>query len=60
MDAHEALFFALLALTMAADVVKQHLGWTLVPMQLPLETWSMQPPCLDAAASIGCVLALAS
>jgi hypothetical protein len=58
MDAHEALFVALVALAMAADFVKKHLVWDQLPTQIPLEAWALQPPCQDIFAAMGCVLAL--
>jgi hypothetical protein len=58
MDAHEALFVALVALAMAADFIEKHLAWDQLPTQTPLEAWAIQPPCLDISAAIGCVLAL--
>jgi hypothetical protein len=60
LDAHEALFVALVALAMAADFVKKHLAWDQFPAQSPLEAWAIQPPCLDVSAAVGCVLALGS
>ncbi|MBV8187441.1 MAG: hypothetical protein JOY64_23175 [Alphaproteobacteria bacterium] len=58
MDVHEALFVAVVALAMAADVVKKHLAWD--PFSLPLspEGWTLQPPCLDPSAALGCILTL--
>jgi hypothetical protein len=60
MNAHEALFVALVGLAMAADFIKKHLVWDQLPTQTPLEAWAIQPPCLDISAAIGCVLALGS
>ena len=60
MDAHEALFLALVALAMSADTVKKSFAWDQLPIQLPLEQWTIQPPCLDIAQAVGCVLALGS
>jgi hypothetical protein len=58
MEAHEALFVALVALAMAADFVKRQPVWDQLPTQSPLEAWAIQPPCLDISAAVGCVLAL--
>ena len=58
MDAHEALFVALVALAMAADVVKRQFAWHHFAAPLPLESWALQPPCLDISAAVACVLAL--
>ena len=58
MDAHEALFLALVGLAMAADAVKQQLAWDQFSAPMLLQAWAIQPPCLDMSAAIGCVLAL--
>ena len=60
MDPHEALLVALVALTMAADLVKKHLAWDPLSLQLPLDPWTLQPPCLDVSATAACVMTLAS
>jgi hypothetical protein len=59
MDAHEALLVAVVALAMIVDDAKKHLAWDLLDVRPSLETWTLQPPCLDAPMSYGCVLTLA-